>query len=31
MKHVRDQGAIVPIVLTKRIIRHVNDLDVGIE
>lgn len=27
MKHVRDQGAIVPIVQTRKIIHHVNDLD----
>ena len=31
MKHVRGQGAIVPIVRTRKIIHHVNDLDAGIE
>ena len=31
MKHVRGQGAIVPIVQTRKIIHHVNDLDADIE
>jgi translation initiation factor 2 gamma subunit (eIF-2gamma) len=31
MKHVQDQGAIVPIVQTKKTIHHVNDLDVDKE
>ena len=30
MMHARDQGAIVPIVQTRKIIHHVNDLDVDI-
>ena len=31
MEHVRGQGAIVPIVRTRKIIHHVNDLDADIE
>ena len=31
MKHVRGRGAIVPIDQTKKIIHHVNDLDVDKE
>lgn len=31
MKHVRGQGAIVHIVPTRKIVHHVNDLDVDTE
>ena len=31
MKHVQGQGAIVPIVRTRKIIHHVNDLDADIK